>query len=142
MKTLKRYVYTFATALTLALSVAFPVMLQHVAAQTPADEVCAGIATASGTGCNGDNTTLNNVVANGVNILSVVIGIVAVIMIMVAGFKYITAGGDAGQIGSAKNTLVYAIVGLVIVALAQSIVHFVLHAATTPPAPQKTGKTT
>lgn len=142
MKTLKRYVYTFATALTLALSVAFPVMLQHVSAQTPADEVCAGIATASGTGCNGDNTTLNNVVANGVNILSVVIGIVAVIMIMVAGFKYITAGGDAGQIGSAKNTLVYAIVGLVIVVLAQSIVHFVLHAATTPPKPTTGPKTT
>jgi hypothetical protein len=52
-------------------------------------------------------------------------------MIMVAGFKYITAGGDAGSIGSAKNTLVYAIVGLLIAALAQALVHFVLNAAKT-----------
>jgi hypothetical protein len=125
----KRQLYTFASALMLALSVAFPAALQHVAAQTSADQVCAGIATASGTGCNGSNTTLNKVVAAGVNILSVAIGITAVVMIMVAGFKYITAGGDAGSISSAKNTIIYAIVGLVIVALAQSIVRFVLHAA-------------
>jgi hypothetical protein len=126
----KRLLYTFASALTLALSVASPLALQRVAAQTPTDEVCAGIATASGSGCNGSNTSLNKVVAAGVNILSVAIGITAVVMIMVSGFKYITAGGDAGSIGSAKNTLIYAIVGLVIVALAQAIVHFVLHAAT------------
>lgn len=123
---------------TLAVGVLVPCLAQQrVAAQTPADEVCAGIATASGKGCNGSNTTLNNVVANGVNILSVVIGIVAVVMIMVAGFRYVTAGGDSGKLGAAKNTLVYAIVGLVIVGLAQSIVHFVLHAATTAPTPTK-----
>jgi lysylphosphatidylglycerol synthetase-like protein (DUF2156 family) len=140
MMKFKRHLYTFASALTLALSVAFPAMLQHVSAQTSADQVCAGIATASGTGCNGSNTTLNNVVANGVNILSVVIGITAVVMIMVAGFKYVTAQGDASSISSAKNTLIYAIIGLVIVVLAQSIVHFVLHAATTAPTPTKPPK--
>jgi hypothetical protein len=137
MMRFKRHFYSAATALTLAVSVIFPTLLQHVAAQTPADEVCAGIATASGTGCNGSNTTLNNVVANGVNILSVVIGITAVVMIMVAGFKYVTAGGDSSQLGSAKNTLIYAIIGLVIVGLSQSIVHFVLHATTTAPTPTK-----
>jgi hypothetical protein len=137
MKNIQRHIYRMATILTIAVSAIMPMMLQHAAAQTGADEVCAGVATASGTGCNGSNTTLNNVVANGVNILSVVIGIVAVVMIMVAGFKYITAGGDSGQIGSAKNTLIYAIIGLVIVALAQSIVHFVLHAVTTAPTPTK-----
>ncbi|HSW99361.1 MAG TPA: pilin [Candidatus Saccharimonadales bacterium] len=133
MKRFKRHLYSIASVLTLAFSIAFPPMLQHAAAQTPADEVCAGIATASGAGCNGSDTSLNNVVANGINILSVVIGIAAVIMIMVAGFKMITAQGDSGSISSAKNTLMYAIIGLVIVALAQGIVHFVLHAATTPP---------
>lgn len=114
----------------IATGVIIPSLVQSVSAATPADEVCAGIATAAGTGCNGSNTTLNKVVANGVNILSAVIGIVAVIMIMVGGFRYITAGGDSSKIGAAKNTLIYAIVGLVIVALAQSIVRYVLHAAT------------
>ena len=40
--------------------------------------------------------------------------------------RYITAQGDSSQISSAKNTLLYALVGLVIAALAQVIVHFVL----------------
>lgn len=61
-----------------------------------------------------------------VNILSVIVGIVAVIMIIYGGFKYITSGGDSGNVSTAKNTIIYAIIGLVIVALAQFIVHFVL----------------
>ena len=134
---LKRHLYSIASVLTLAVSVAFPVMLQHAAADTPADEVCSGIATASGTGCNGSDTSLDNVVKNGINIFSIITGIAAVVMIMVAGFKLITAQGDSGAISSGKNTLVYAIIGLVIVALAQGIVHFVLHAATTPSTPTK-----
>jgi hypothetical protein len=51
---------------------------------------------------------------------------VAVIMIIYGGFRYITSGGDSNRVGSAKNTLIYAIIGLIIVALAQLIVHFVL----------------
>ena len=46
-------------------------------------------------------------------------------MIIISGFKYVTAGGDSAKVGSAKNTLIYALVGLVIAALAQFIVHFV-----------------
>lgn len=61
-----------------------------------------------------------------VNIFSVIVGIVAVIMIIYGGFKYITSGGDSGNITSAKNTIIYAIIGLVIVALAQFLVQFVL----------------
>jgi hypothetical protein len=52
-------------------------------------------------------------------------------MIIYGGFRYITSGGDSGRVGNAKNTLIYAIIGLVIVALAQLIVHFVLNQATT-----------
>ncbi len=64
-----------------------------------------------------------------VNVFSVIVGIVAVIMIIFGGFKYITSGGDSGHVTGAKNTLIYAIVGLIIVALAQFIVHFVLTTA-------------
>ncbi len=51
-------------------------------------------------------------------------------MIIVGGLKYITSGGDSGNITSAKNTILYAIVGLIVVALAQIIVRFVLQRAT------------
>ena len=97
-----------------------------VLAGSSADEVCKGIGAVDGSGnCTQDNS-LTNVVRNIINIFSIVVGIVAVIMIMVSGFKYITAGGDSGSITSAKQTLIYAVVGLVVVALSQFIVRFVL----------------
>jgi len=66
-----------------------------------------------------------------VGILSIIVGIAAVIVIIIAGFKYITSGGEASKIASAKTTLIYALVGLVVVVLAQVIVHFAINAATT-----------
>jgi hypothetical protein len=61
-----------------------------------------------------------------VNVFSWIVGVIAVIMIIIGGLKYITSGGDSGNITSAKNTILYAIIGLVIVALAQIIVRFVI----------------
>lgn len=69
---------------------------------------------------------IQRIVETIINIFSVIVGIVAVIMIIWGGFKYITSGGDSGNITSAKNTIIYAIIGLVIVALAQFFVQFVL----------------
>jgi hypothetical protein len=51
-------------------------------------------------------------------------------MIIIGGFQYITSSGDSGKVGTAKNTILYAIIGLVIVALAQFIVRFVLSRVT------------
>ena len=67
-----------------------------------------------------------------INIFSLVVGVIAVIMIIIGGLKYITSGGDSVNVTSAKNTILYAIVGLIIVALAQIIVRFVLAKVTTP----------
>lgn len=71
-------------------------------------------------------TRVDSVIKTIVNLLGIVAGILAVIMIIVAGIKYITSSGDSSKITSAKNALVYALVGLVIVALSQVIVRFVL----------------
>ena len=79
-----------------------------------------------------DATVLNvedqatQLIASIINILSLVVGVVAVVMIIIGGFKYITSGGDSGNVTGAKNTILYAVIGLVIVALAQIIVRFVL----------------
>ncbi len=72
----------------------------------------------------------NNTVATVINLFSVVVGVVSVIMIIYGGFRYITSGGESSNITTAKNTILYAIIGLVIVALAQFIVKFVLAKAT------------
>lgn len=69
---------------------------------------------------------VNDLVTDIINVFSVVVGIVAVIMIIIGGFRYIVSGGDSGKVGDAKNTILYALIGLVIVALAQFIVRFVL----------------
>lgn len=91
-------------------------------------DLCTGANAASGqTGCADTSNTISKTVRNMVNLFSTIIGIVAVVMIMVSGFRYITANGDTGQITSARQTMMYAIVGLVIVAVSQSLVHFVLN---------------
>ena len=56
-------------------------------------------------------------------------------MIIFGGFKYITSAGNQENIKSAKQTLIYAILGLVIVALAQVIVRFVLNETINPGGP-------
>lgn len=82
------------------------------------------------TNTGGAEENLNTLIADIVNIFSVIVAIVAVIMIIVGGFKYITSGGDSGNVTGAKNTILYAIIGLVVVALAQFVVKFVLSKAT------------
>jgi len=85
---------------------------------------------ASDCGTAGSADSLNTLITNVVNVFSIIVGIIAVIMIIIGGFKYITSGGDSGNVTGAKNTILYAIVGLVIVALAQFVVKFVLAKAT------------
>lgn len=84
--------------------------------------------------CNEDVSTgttgVNKVITDIVNIFSIIVGIVSVVMIIYGGFRYVTSGGDSGNVSSAKNTIIYAIIGLVIVALAQFIVQFVLDKVT------------
>lgn len=80
------------------------------------------------TDCNQDDPegTVNNIITTVINIFSVLVGVVAVVMIIIGGMKYITSGGDSNNISAAKTTIIYAIIGLVVVALAQVVVRFVL----------------
>lgn len=62
-----------------------------------------------------------------ITILSIIIGFVAVLMIIVSGLNFITANGDAQAAARARGTLINALIGLAIAAMAQSIVLFVLN---------------
>ncbi len=72
---------------------------------------------------------VDSLVVTIINIFSLVVGVISVIMIIVGGLKYILSAGDASNVTSAKNTILYAVVGLVIVAFAQVIVAFVIDTA-------------
>lgn len=89
-------------------------------------DACAGAQLKSAGNCGADTSGLNNTIENIIDIFSVIVGIIAVIMIIVNGLKFITSGGDANKVGSAKSGIIYAIVGIIIVALAQFIVKFVI----------------
>lgn len=138
MKTkVKQYVLALAALFMFAVPLAVPAL---AGAQSQPGQVqintglCAGstLSATSTDQCDTASTTqtatdnVNNIIKTVINIFSLVVGVVSVIMIIIGGFRYITSGGESGSVSGAKNTIMYAIIGLVIVALAQVIVQFVL----------------
>lgn len=119
----------FVTLLTPAVALAAP-----PPSTSPADsaksQVCQGVSSnITGSDCNGATAqaSLEKIMATVLDILSWVAGIAAVIMVVIAGLKYITSGGDSSSISTAKTSLIYAIVGVIVVAIAQTIVRFAIH---------------
>lgn len=91
-------------------------------------QVLQGVGQTNNTDCSGQG--VNKTIKTVVNLLSYFAGVLAVIMIIVAGFRYITSGGSSDGVSAAKSTLIYAVIGLAVAALAQIIVQFVLGQAT------------
>jgi hypothetical protein len=105
-------------------------------AQTPSgiqQNLCAGVNLDVNSNCQSGGITdqqakdkINDIIHSIINIFSLIVGFVSVIMIIIGGLKYITSGGDSSNITGAKNTIIYAIIGIIIVALSQFLVRFVL----------------
>ncbi len=70
-------------------------------------------------GSTGIFTTLSNV-------MLFLVGAISVIMVIIGGFRYVVSGGNSGNITAAKNTILYAVVGLVIAIMAYAIINFVI----------------
>lgn len=130
-KILKKLSVAAATLMFAAVPLALPAT---AGAQSDIDgNLCAGAnldVTKKDCDASGADTTVNKLLSDVINIFSLVVGVVSVIMIIIGGLRYITSGGDSNNVSAAKNTILYAIVGLIIVALAQLIVRFVLSRAT------------
>jgi cytochrome bd-type quinol oxidase subunit 2 len=127
MNRIKALVLSIVATFGLMLPVAVPALAEV----DPNPNLCAGVdLDASQTDCNDTTDQANDSVTNLANtvvdIFSLVVGIVAVIMIIIAGLRYITSGCEAQNVTNAKNTILYAIVGLVVVVFAQTIVKFVI----------------
>lgn len=88
---------------------------------------CNGVSAQNSKLCGEKNSaSINKLITSIVNVLLMIVGVVAVIMIIIGGIKYVTSAGDAAKATSAKNTILYAVVGLVIAAFAYAIVNFVV----------------
>jgi len=139
---MKRFILIGLTLLSLAIGASSLVAgsAGTVSAATPKDAVCEGVTSVSGSACGSASGSLTSLIKTIINILSFVVATVSIIMIIFGGFRYITSGGDSGKITTAKSTIIYAIVGLVVVAFAQFIVQFVLQKATNTPSKTQTGQ--
>lgn len=137
IKRSRSFALTILTVLTFLTPALVPAVASAAGCSTTASSVGQGVNFATGTtnsncsSANVSSSSVGGIAKNIVSLFSVVVGAVSILMIIYGGFRYITSGGDSGKVGNAKNTLIYAVVGLVIVALAQLIVHFVLNQTTT-----------
>jgi uncharacterized membrane protein len=93
-------------------------------------EACAGTqltGDATNADCSaGSETDLTNTIQKGIDLISIVVGVIAVLMIIIGGIRFVVSNGDSNKVTTARNTIVYALIGLILVALAQVIVKFVL----------------
>lgn len=71
----------------------------------------------------GDNGVFSRIT----NTILLIVGLISVIMLVYGGLRYILSGGDSKKVTDAKNTVLYAIIGLIISLLAFAIVNFVLN---------------
>lgn len=60
------------------------------------------------------------------NVLLFLVGAISVIMIIFGGFRYVVSGGNATSISAAKNTILYAVVGIIVAILAYAVINFVI----------------
>jgi len=60
------------------------------------------------------------------NVMLYLVGAVSVIMLIIGGIRYVVSGGDSTAVQGAKNTILYAIVGIVVALLAYAVVSFVI----------------
>jgi hypothetical protein len=74
----------------------------------------------------GSTGALKSGIANVINIVLGFLGIIAVVIIIYAGFKWMTASGNDEQVGSAKKMIIEAVIGLVIVLMSWAIASFAI----------------
>ncbi len=137
LQKIKSKLLALSAALLIVAPLAAPAVANAAVTGPVTGGVCQGasnlqVSDTTTTNCGvGDQTsTFNDILTKVINIFSVIVGVIAVIMIIVGGFRYITSGGKQESVTGAKNTILYAVIGLVVVALAQVIVRFVLDKAT------------
>lgn len=102
-----------------------PVMALSQASQDACNAINAG---SDCTDASNGSLSLTGVIGAVVKILAMIVGAAATIMLIIAGMKYVTSGGDTGAVASAKNMIIYSLVGIVVAASAFYLVGYVVHA--------------
>ncbi len=129
IRTLQGPLLVVAMAL-LSLLVPSVLVAQSVGAVNPLDQTCAQSNTISGSQiCKDTGSKLfgaNSFWTKLINTMIFIVGTVAVLMIVVGGMRYVLSGGDASSTKSAKDTILYSIIGVIIAIMSYAIVNFVV----------------
>lgn len=93
------------------------------ATNTQANAACLGVALASGS-CDGG--ALGGVFAKVSSTLIFLVGAISVIMVIIGALRYVLSNGDSAGLKSAKDTILYALIGVAISIFAYALVAFVV----------------
>jgi hypothetical protein len=118
-------------ALSSCMALGLPAQAAQKNILTDACGTAAGAARGSAV-CQAENsgdpiTGPNGVLSKVTRLVSYLAGVTAIILLIVGGMMYVLSNGDAGKLQTAKNTIIYAVVGLAVVIFAQAILIFVLN---------------
>jgi hypothetical protein len=89
-------------------------------------QLCDGTTRLDPTACSADRSTLGRVLSIITQTIVYVVGGISIIMIVIGGLRYVTSGGDPNTTKGAKDTILYAVIGVVVAIIAQGLVTFVL----------------
>ncbi|KKW02975.1 MAG: hypothetical protein UY35_C0009G0018 [Candidatus Saccharibacteria bacterium GW2011_GWC2_48_9] len=124
---MKRKIYYLAISVATGITFAFT---PNASANEVSGGVSAGAASARGSDQPAQLFGDGGIFAQITNIMLFVIGAISVIMIIIGGLRYILSGGDSANVSAAKNTILYAIVGVIVALLAFAAVRFITGAFT------------
>lgn len=126
----KKKLVAFVAAFALAVTALLVPVVPTYAADCETYTIQNGVDCAKGDGVPGGDTNPlfgpNSIFTTVVNVLLFIIGAICVIMLIWGGIRYTTSAGNSANVTAAKNTIMYAIIGLVIAFLAFAIVNWVL----------------
>lgn len=126
-----------AIFISLILSIFMPVYVVANAA-SPFAQVCSDGQISGGHGLEGNSTVCTDngssnplygpagLITKITKIIAIVAGVAAVIMIIISGLLFVTSGGDPQRVATARNTIIYSLVGLLVIALGSLIIEFVV----------------
>lgn len=131
MKTIKRTIIAGILLLAFSVTSLFVFNNPALAAVNPKEQACIGTggtwdATAGTCGSNAGTDDLQTVIGTIVNAILFILGALSVVMIIIGGIRYTASNGDPKAAEAGRNTVLYAVIGLVIAFLAYAIVNWVI----------------
>lgn len=119
---MKNILATFIVAVAMVV----PIFFAPAAGAVDIYQSCSGSTGSNSTLCKSTGDSANTLIGNIINILLTVATVVSVIVIIIGGIMYATSNGDSGRVTNAKNTVLYAVIGLVVSGFALAIVNLVV----------------